>query len=513
MRDMKGMEHLLDLDYARRTDHRFHALGTPMDPGWGRIGKQFAEDQQYVSRKQPWWTLTDMAWVVCLRKADIIDQPTAAKLLNALQEIMDDNSGGSGEDRLARIFDGDRKLASIVNYGRTLQEPMSRLKLRAKMLDLFGDILQIMQTTHKLASENTDAIMPGYTHLNHAQPITLGHYLLSLFDGLDRGLELFELAYKHVNRNTGGCGSCSGIAWPVDRQLLTELLGLDDLVAPTYDCEAAQDHSLTALYALTNITVLLSRVAMDMNIWGMDEMDMVRTHPAWCGVSSFMPQKCDNGSNFERTRVKAADVIGEMFKCVTQLKGEPNADIQAAYQLPERALLGMVHARQCIGWMDAMLGSIFPQKERMLKIARSGYGCATELVVHLVTKHDIGGRHAHGIVATMVRNARLQGLKAYECTGEMLDEAAEFLGDKPIGVDTDTVRKCLDPEEFVKTHVHIGGTAPEETKRLLGIRSKSLADAQCRHEERRARIASGEELFRNEIKAICGTEVKELRLS
>jgi len=504
MRNLKGMEHLLDLDYARRTDHRFHAIGTPMDKGWGQLTSRFAKDQGEIHRKQPWWTLTDMAWVVCLHRGDIIDRATAVKLLEALQQIMDDNSGTSGEERLAPLLDGDMDLASIVNYGRTLQEPMSRLKLRAKMVEIVDDILEITETVHALASDNIDTVMPGYTHLNQAQPVTLGHYLLSLFDGLDRGLELFELAYRHVNRNTGGCGACSGTLWPVDRQLLTELLGFDELVEPTYDCESSQDHSLTALYGLTNIAVLLSQVAMDMNIWGMAEMDMIRAHPAWAGVSSLMPQKCDSTSNFERTRVKAADVIGEMFKCVTQVKGEPHADMQAMFQLPERALLGMAHARQCLGWMNAMLNNIFPQKERMRRLVRAGYGCASELAIHLVREHGFGNRRAHSIVATMIRNARVLGLKSYECTGELLDEAAEFLGEKPPGVGTETLRKLLNPEEFIRSHVHIGGTAPEETRRLLRIRRTVLDDARKRQDDRKARITAGDERLRREIEAICG---------
>ena len=502
MRDFKGLEHLLDMDYAKRTDHRFHSLGTRMDPGWGDIGKRFVQDQKDGETKQPWWTLTDMAWVVCLHRADVIDQPTAANLLAALQQLMDSNSGASGEERIAPLLGGDMATASIVNYGRTLQEPMSRLQMRTKMVEIFGDVIALMQSVHKLASENVDTIMPGYTHSNHAQPITLAHYLLSVFDGLDRGLELLELAYKHVNRNTGGCGSCSGITWPVDRRLLTRLLGFDDLVEPTYACESAQDHTLTALYGLTNIAVLLSQVAMDLSIWGMDEIDMVRASLKWAGVSSFMPQKCDSSANCERTRVSAVDVIAQMFNCVTQLKGEAHGDTQAQFQLPGRAMRGMAHARQCMGWMKAMLDNVYPQKDRMLAIARAGFGCATEVASHLIVERGYGGRQAHSIVATMVRDARVAGLKSYECTGEMLDGAAELLGFEPPRVDTETVRQLLDPEEFLKTHVHVGGVAPQEVQRLLDARKQSIADAQARQDDRQARIAAGEALLKQEIESV-----------
>lgn len=504
MRNLKGMEHFIDPEYAARTDHRFHALGGEMAPGWGEIGRQRSRDLAATGSKQPWWTMTDMAWVICLYRGGAIEREKAAALLKALAKLKEENSGVSGEERLAPLLGGDMDLASIVNYGRTLQEPMSRLKMRTKMLDVFDDVVHLLQSLDQLAMANLDAIMPGYTHMNHGQPMTLAHYLLAVIDGLFRGVELLEVAYRHVNRNSGGCGSCSGTTWPVDRELMAALLSLDGVVEPTYDCEAAQDHSLTALFALTNMSVLISQTAMNFSVWCMDEMDMLRVHPAWAGVSSFMPQKCDSGSNFERTRIKAADVMGETFKCVLQLKSEPFADVLPVMQLPERALQGMVHFRECLSWFTNMIENLLPQKERMLAIVRAGYSCATELATHLIQEQGYGGRLAHSMVATLVRDARVQGLKSYECTGEMLDQAAEFLGVRKPGLDTDTVRHCLDPEAFLRTHTHLGGTAPQETRRLLDIRRGWLDEVRARHEQRRERIRAGEAKLEQQIADICG---------
>jgi argininosuccinate lyase len=492
MRDFKGMEQFFDLEYAARTDHRFQALGTPMDfAGWGRISGIVNRERGERMSKQPWWTLTDMVWVVCLHEADVIDREQASRLLAALDQLREESSGTSGEERLAPLLGGDMDLASVVNYGRTLQEPMSRLKLRTKMLELFEDTLGLAESLFALAEANTETIMVGYTHLNQGQPITLGHYLLAVIDGVFRGLDLMELAYRHTNLNSGGCGSCSGTTWPVDRERMAELLGMDGALEATYDAEASQDHSMTALYALTNLSILLSQAAMNFNIWAMDEIDMIRVNPSWAGVSSFMPQKCDTGSNFERTRVKAADVMGNMVRCMIQLKGEPFADMQSMFQLPERVLEGMSHYRECVGWFKSMVDNLLPQKERMEAIARSGYSCATELASHLITDHGYGGRLAHSIVATMVRQARVQGLKAYECTGEMLDEAAAFLKVRQPGLDTEAVRRCLDPEEFLKTHTNLGGACPTETRRLLALRRERLASTRERQEARRAKAEGG----------------------
>jgi len=231
---------------------------------------------------------------------------------------------------------------------------------------------------------------------------------------------------------------------------------------------------------------------------------MLRVKPSWAGVSSFMPQKCDSGSNFERTRIKAAAVMGETFKCVLQMKSEPFADVLPAMRLPDCALQGMIHFRECLGWFTNMIENLLPQKDRMRAIVRAGYSCATELAMHLVQECGYGGRMAHSIVATMVRDARVAELKSDACTGAMLDKAAEFLGVRQPGLDTDTVQRCLDPDEFLKSHVYLGGASPDESRRLLGTRRSQIDEATSRQVERRAKIRNGEELLEREIAAICG---------
>jgi argininosuccinate lyase len=150
----------------------------------------------------------------------------------------------------------------------------------------------------------------------------------------------------------------------------------------------------------------------------------------------------------------------------------------------------MVKAQACIGTYHDLLKHSIPQKERMLKIVRAGYSCATEVASCLVKEHGYGGRLAHSIVATMVRMAREKGLKSYECTGELLDEAAAYLDVRRPGVDTETVRRLLDPEDFVRAHNNLGGTAPEENRRLLDKRAAQLDRAAERQGMRRDSVRS-----------------------
>jgi len=413
-------------------------------------------------------------------------------------------SHGFAERSLIAALDGDEDLASMINLGRTLQEPMTRLDLRDKMLEVFDDLITLLDTVLNVAYRNLDTIMPGHTHMSQAQPITLAHYLLSVYDGLRRGVSQAELAYMDTNRNSGACGACSGITWPIDRWYMTELLGFDDLVEPTYDSEASQDHSLSILFALTNITLLISKTSMDMNIWGLEEVDMLRTDPAWCGVSSLMPNKCIPGTLFERARIEAVYVIGQTMQGVMFSKGEPHADMLPMLELPKITLKAMAHALVCVGYFNGMLKNVRPQRKTMLEYVREGYSCTSEIVTHMVKEMGYGPRRAHRIVATFVRMARERGLKAYEATDELLDEAARFAGERPPEIDTEMLRKLLDPEEFIKSHSNTGGTAPDEIRRLLAKRRKELEDVKQRQEARKTKLKQAEALLNQEIQAILG---------
>mgnify|MGYP006301414709 CR=1 FL=1 len=212
---------------------------------------------------------------------------------------------------------------------------------------------------------------------------------------------------------------------------------------------------------------------MNQYIWAIDEIEMIRTHPSLCGVSSFMPQKCDSGSIYEKVRMAAADVIGEANKLACVLKGEPHMDVLPAMGAPNFGTTGMTAARRCI---------------RMFTYA---------------LEHGYGGRLAHSIVATMVRQARERGLKACECTGEMLDEAAAYLDRRKPGLDTATLRRCLDPVEYVNAHDRLGGTSPRENARLLAERRQTMNAAVERQQRRRQRVREGLERLDREANAIC----------
>ena len=467
-------------DYWRSSDHRRHCPGVPPAEELLYCQKRMATEMRRVQNPAPARVAADRAWTVMLHKQGIISEESAATILSALEGAEED-VGAGGEDYLKRKLDGDEDTSSAVNLGRTLQEPMSRLQLREKLLHVLDLVLQTMGTLLDEADKNVHTVMAGQTHLSHAQPTTYAAYLLSIHDGFARGLEQLELAYKHTNMNSSGCGALAGTGWPVDRQLVTALLGFDSTVEPAYDCEAGQDHPLTILFALTNLMTLLTRAAMDHNIWGMEEVAMIHVPPEWAGVSSMMPQKCIPGSQFERVRLEASDVMGDMMTGLIATKGEPHSDMLPIYEGWRGALRALCHAEKALGFFRGLMAALETDKERMLGFARAGFSAAPDLAVKLIRDKQYAGRRAHRICATFVRVARERGIVAFQTTGELLDEAARIAGESPPGLTTDEVRELLDPVKSVDRHDNFGDPAPRESRRMIAERRNGLERAKRSH--------------------------------
>lgn len=495
-----------ELEFLGSHSHRSHAAGpaTSQATHFGTPAKHAAAERRRVSNRYRYAKFMDQAWTVMLYKQGIIDRDVAVKVLTALAP-----SATGGEGKLKSLLGGDEDTAAVPQLGRTLQEPMARMQLRDKQLDVIDATHEFLEVLLDAIERHADTIMPGMTHMAHAQPTTYGAYLLSVHDGVYRGLEHLELAYRHTNENSGGCGATSGTGWPVDRYLVTELLGFDKLVEPTYDGEAGQDYAMNTLFALSNLMITLSRTAMDHGIWGMDGY---RTHTlpaAHLGVSSLMPQKAHSGSAYERIRISVNNVIGATTIGMLGLKGEPHADVlpsyQAAYRAPNAGAIGaLCETEMTLVIFSDMIKTMNVDREKLLQLTRDGWGCTPDLVVKLVGDKGYGGRRAHRICAVMVRLAREhRGLKPYELTGTMLDEAARVAKEEEPGLTTEEVRDMMDPVQFIERHRNTGDPHPKETARMVESRRRQLADSRAQQATRRGKIQEAMERLDREVAAIC----------
>jgi argininosuccinate lyase len=444
----------------------------------------------------------DQAWTLMLYKQGIITRDVAVRLLAALEKSTTGGTWATPEV-LTSLLGGDEDTASIPQIGRTLQEPMARMQLRDKQLDVIDATHDFLEVLLDAIERYSETIMPGMTHMAHAQPTTYGAYLLSVHDGVYRGLEHLELAYKHTNENSGGCGATSGTGWPVDRYLLTELLGFDKLVEPTYDGEAGQDYAMNTLFALSNIMITLSRTAMDHSIWGMDGYHTHTVSGPHLRPSSMMPHKAHSGVAYENIRMWANNVVTGTMNGILGLKGEPHADVMPSYLACKSANSALRSVEMTMVVFGDIIKTMIVDEHKLLQLTRDGWGCTPDLVVKLVRDKGYGGRRAHRICAVMVRIAREhRKLKPYELTGAMLDEAARVANEKEPGLSTEEIREIMDPVKFIERHNNTGDPHPKETTRIVKIRREQLAVSRRRQAERCRRVEAGYKKLENEIAAI-----------
>ncbi len=489
-------------DYASRTDHRYHSLGVPPSDEWKHLKAFPGQEIKRLSSRLQYCCLMDRAWTVMLHKQGLVETALARRILQALV-LSGGETGWGGEDWLKERLDGDEYAASVINYGRTLQEPMARMQMREALLGVFDDLHACRERILSTAETHADALMAGQSHFSHAQPTTYGAYLLAVHEGLARAEEQLALAYRHTNMNSGGCGACSGTGWPVDRELVTRLLGFDATIESAYDCEGCQDEIPQILFALSSLALTLDRSALDHSIWSLEEIGSIRLTPAWRGVSSFMPQKA-HSRRFENVRGAAADIMGQMMTAVLTFKNEPIQDVLPVYHSPQYAIAGCAHARNLLQLWTRLLENVQVDRERMCAIVRDGYSGAPDLAIVLIRQHGLAGRQAHRVCATCVRLARERGIKPWKIDGVLLDEAARLTGDPEPHLPDEQIHEIMGLERFLDLHDNLGDPNPRETQRLVALRREALQADREAQAGRRARIAAAYRLLEDEEAEIMG---------
>ncbi len=388
-----------------------------------------------------------------------------------------------------------------VNIARTSPPARQTMPVRHKLLREICVIHDFQQALLDLAAEHTATVMPGYTHIRHAQPTTFGHYVLSVHDPIARSMRVVEESYRLMNLNELGCGALAGTSWPIDRDLVSTYLGMEGLIENTNDAVGYSDGFLTVVAGLTNVMNVASRMSLDLNYWSTPEFGFLDF--AYHGPSFMMPNKSSNQAHLEMTRVGAAKMLGHLTDVAAMGMRCPHGDMVEMLHMqdgPIRALDAIDHyLRPMIEQLHGI--TVFPDK--MLAGAREGYSCASELANQVVRDHGIDYRTAHKIVHDFVVASKDQGLPAAEARADVLDAAAQNVIGKKLGMDDARVRELLDPVYFVKVTKSRGGVAPEEVARMIADRREKLKGARARHLERIETLENAQKRLLSDLRAIC----------
>ncbi len=369
------------------------------------------------------------------------------------------------------IENAGREFGGKLHTARSRNEQVlvdTHLYIREEILSVQRLISTLCHAFLKIAAEHDDSVMPGYTHTQHAQPISLGFWATAYVSMFLRDIKRLQAAYALANTNPLGAGALAGTTFPIDRQLTTKLLGFDAPHQHALDVISSRDFIAETLFALSLVSANLSRMSEELVYWTTYEFGIAVLDDAYSSGSSIMPQK-KNPDIAELTRGRTGRVYGALFDLLTNLKGLPlgyHRDFQED-KPPLWEAFDIVKA--CLGILPELLKTTTFKTERMAELANANFATATELANYLVAQHGISFRECHEIVGWLVGELVQQGK-----TFANWEATQEFLKQKEIHISLSKLKQILDAEFALHNNQSLGGTSPKEVRRMITLFQKQL---------------------------------------
>jgi argininosuccinate lyase len=419
------------------------------------------------------------AHAAMLAKQGIISRDDARQIAHGLDTILSEIERGkfkfkrsledihmNVESRLAELIG---PAAGRLHIARSRNDQVAtdfRLWIRDAIDAIDQALASYQRALAEKALEHAATVMPGFTHLQTAQPVTFGHHLLAYVEmaGRDRGR--FRDARKRLNQSPLGAAALAGTAFPIDRGATAKALGFDRPMANSIDAVSDRDFALEALSAAAFTAVHLSRFAEEIVIWCSPLVRLISLSDSFTTGSSIMPQK-RNPDAAELVRAKAGRIIGALEALLIVMKGLPLAYQKDMQEDKEGAMAAFSALRLSLAAMTGMVRDMTPDAARMREAAGEGYSTATDLADWLVRTLDIPFREAHHVTGRIVAQAAEKKISLHQ-----LPLAAMRAIEQRI---TKDAFRVLSVESSVKSRVSHGGTAPNNVRREANRWLKALS--------------------------------------
>ena len=381
-----------------------------------------------------------IAHATMLGKQGIIPESESEQIVEGLKGILADIESGKLEitdeyedihtfmeaTLIERIGDAGKRL----HTGRSRNDQVAldmRLFTRQEVLNTDAELKELMAVILRIMKENTHTFMPGFTHLQKAQPVTVAHHFGAYFEMFKRDRSRLHDIYERMNYCPLGAGALAGTTYPLDRELTASLLGFYGPTLNSMDSVSDRDYLIEYLDALSIIMMHLSRFCEEIITWNTNEYQFVDIDDSYSTGSSIMPQK-KNPDIAELIRGKTGRVYGALVSLLTTMKGLPLAYNKDMQEDKEMAFDAFDTVKGCIGLFTGMIASMTFRKDRMEASAKNGFTNATDAADYLVN-HGVAFRDAHGIVGQLVlmcidKNCSLDelSLDAYRSISPVFDE-------------------------------------------------------------------------------------------
>jgi argininosuccinate lyase len=432
----------------------------------------------------------DLAHVVMLLRQGIIPEDEAAKILELEREIRKAGVASFPRDLKFDSLIGQveaylfsrlgKEIGGKVHTGRSridMNMAIQMLYTRDRLLDIVDRIVGLQNVILQLAEKHVETVMPGYTHLQHAQPWTFGHYILSFFYQLDRSFDRIKGAFARTNLNPLGTAALTGSPWPLDREITRKLLGFEGLLKHSKDAGAFTPD--TVLEVIADCSILMWQISLlfsDLYLWCTFEFGMIDPDPGYCGTSSIMPQK-KNPYSIEAIVSAAGLATGWLPAALGSLRMPSSSSAFWAYGGRRLYIFEILKVlEQTIELAAGTLQTMKIKETRMKERAGAFWSTATELADTIAKEKGLAFRIAHQIVGRLVSDTVEKGIPSNEVTSDMVDAAAREITGAPLGLPEDVVRAALDPWNMILQRATVGSVNPDETKKMIQECKAKLSD-------------------------------------
>ena len=418
-----------------------------------------------------------MAHVKMLAAVGILTEDERDQILEGLQGILSDVESGKLEitseyedihsfveaNLIDRIGDAGKKL----HTGRSRNDQVAldmKLYTRKEIENLKGLVKELLQVLHQLMKEHIDTFMPGFTHLQKAQPITLAHHFGAYMEMFKRDYSRLCDIYDRMNYCPLGSGALAGTTYPLDREMTAQLLGFTGPTLNSMDSVSDRDYVIELLSAMSTIMMHLSRFSEEIIIWNSNEYRFVELDDAYSTGSSIMPQK-KNPDIAELVRGKTGRVYGALMQMLTTMKGIPLAYNKDMQEDKEFTFDAIDTVKGCLALFTGMIKTMTVNKKVMEQSAKNGFTNATDAADYLVGK-GVPFRDAHGIVGQLVLYCIEKNISLDDMTLE------EYQKISPVF--EEDIYEAISLETCVEMRETIGAPSHSSMKQVIAINEEYL---------------------------------------
>lgn len=420
-----------------------------------------------------------IAHVKMLAKQEILTDAEKEQIIAGLSGILNDVESGKLKitskyedihsfveaNLIDRIGDAGKKL----HTGRSRNDQVAldmKLFVRQEVAELDMLVKKLLQVLLRTMEAHTETIMPGFTHLQKAQPITLAHHVGAYFEMFKRDRSRLQDIYKRMNECPLGSGALAGTTYPLDREYTAELLGFDRPTLNSMDSVSDRDYLIELLSTLSTIMMHLSRFSEEVIIWNSNEYQFVEIADAYSTGSSIMPQK-KNPDIAELVRGKSGRVYGALMSLLTTMKGIPLAYNKDMQEDKEMSFDAIDSVKGCIALFTGMMDTIEYNKTNMENSAKGGFTNATDAADYLVN-HGVPFRDAHGVIGALV----LYCIEHQKSLDELsLDEYKQFSD-----VFKDDIYDAVSMDTCVNKRITLGGPGKEAMEKVIVLHKSYLKE-------------------------------------